>query len=261
MFKECRFIKANGLKCQSPALRGSPFCYFHARTRVVVPRRPRRPKEEAVNLPVLSDPADVLAMINEILQRVASNTMSPRRAGSLLYALQMARQNFEDGATTATLATPTPQLSQTLSPLAADPPPENSTEHKACRFAVESSHARECPMPVSASIGHHDDGCAVVTLTGPITLGSSLSLAESQVRSLINSGVHKIVLDLSRVDYIDSAGLGMLIYIYGSLCSRGGALRLCGVAPRITELLVVTKTNALLVADATLSESLAALKA
>ena len=42
MFKECRFIKANGLKCQSPALRGSPFCYFHSRTRVVVPRHPGR---------------------------------------------------------------------------------------------------------------------------------------------------------------------------------------------------------------------------
>jgi hypothetical protein len=94
MFEECRFIKANGLKCQSPALRGSPFCYFHARTRVVVPRR--RPKEESVNLPALCDPSGVLAMINQILQGLASNTMSPRRAGSLLYALQIARQNFQN---------------------------------------------------------------------------------------------------------------------------------------------------------------------
>ena len=94
MFKECRFIKANGLKCQSPALRGSPFCYFHVRTRVVVPRRPRRPKDEPVNLPVLSDRSGVLTIINEVLQGVASNTMSPRRAGSLLYALQMASQNL-----------------------------------------------------------------------------------------------------------------------------------------------------------------------
>ena len=115
-------------------------------------------------------------------------------------------------------------------------------------------------MPVSASIGRHDDGCAVVTLMGPITLGSALSVAESQVRSLINSGVHKIVLDLSRVDYIDSAGLGMLVYIYGSLCSRGGALRLCGVAPRITALLELTKTNTLLDVDATLADSVAAIK-
>ena len=96
MFTECRFIKGNGLKCQSPALRGSPFCYFHARTRVVEPRRRRSPKDEPVDLPMLSDPSGILDMINKILQGVASNTMSPRRAGSLLYALQMARQNFEE---------------------------------------------------------------------------------------------------------------------------------------------------------------------
>ena len=95
MFKECRFIKANGLKCGSPALRGSPFCYFHARTRVVVPRRRRRPNEEPVNLPALSDPSGVLAVLNQVLQQVASNNMSPRRAGSLLYALQLAQKNFE----------------------------------------------------------------------------------------------------------------------------------------------------------------------
>jgi anti-anti-sigma factor len=115
-------------------------------------------------------------------------------------------------------------------------------------------------MPVSASIGRHDDECAVVTLTGPITLGSSLSLAESQVRALINGGARKIVLDLSRVDHIDSAGLGMLVYAYGSLCSRGGALRLCGVAPRVLSVLEVTRTNTLLSIDATLEDSLAALR-
>jgi anti-sigma B factor antagonist len=115
-------------------------------------------------------------------------------------------------------------------------------------------------MPVNASIGHHDDGCAVVTLTGPITLGSSLSVAESQVRSLINGGARKIVLDLSRVDYVDSAGLGMLVYIYGSLCSRGGSLRLCGVAPRIASLLEMTKMSTLLSVDQSLQDSLAALK-
>jgi anti-sigma B factor antagonist len=116
-------------------------------------------------------------------------------------------------------------------------------------------------MPVSTSIGRHDDGCAVVTLTGPITLGSSLSLAESQVRSLINGGARRVVLDLSRVDYIDSAGLGMLIYVYGSLCSKGGALRLCGVAPRVMALLSLTRTDTLLGIDATCADSMAALRA
>jgi anti-sigma B factor antagonist len=116
-------------------------------------------------------------------------------------------------------------------------------------------------MPVTASIDRQNGGPAVVTLAGHMTLGSSLSLVESQVRSAINSGADKVVLDLTAVDFVDSAGLGMLIHLYGSLSGRGGALRLCGVAPRIMSLLELTKTNTLLAVDGTLAESLAALSA
>ena len=116
-------------------------------------------------------------------------------------------------------------------------------------------------MPVSASIDKHPDGCAVVVFTGQITLGSSLSMVESQVRSIINDGVHKVVFDLTDVGFIDSAGLGMLVYAYGSLAAKGGTLRLCGVAPRIVSLLELTRTNTLLPVDATVADSLAALEA
>ena len=115
-------------------------------------------------------------------------------------------------------------------------------------------------MSVTASIEQNVDGCAVVVFTGRITLGTSLSLVESQIRSLISSGVHKLVFDLTEVEFVDSAGLGMLIYAYGSLAAKGGSLRLCGVAPRVLSLLELTKMNTLLAIDATREESLAALK-
>jgi hypothetical protein len=95
MYTECRFIKANGLKCQSPALRGWAFCYFHARPRVLPPRRRRNKKEESINLPPLTHVAAFTPAINEILQGLASNAISPKRAGSLLYALQMARNDLD----------------------------------------------------------------------------------------------------------------------------------------------------------------------
>jgi anti-anti-sigma factor len=116
-------------------------------------------------------------------------------------------------------------------------------------------------MPVTASIERHPDGCALVVFTGQITLGSSLSMVESQIRTVINDGVHKVVFDLTDVGFIDSAGLGMLVYGYGSLAAKGGALRLCGVAPRILSLLELTRTNTLLPVDATREDSLAALRA
>lgn len=116
-------------------------------------------------------------------------------------------------------------------------------------------------MLLTASIDQHADGPTVVALTGRMTLGSSLSVVESQVRAAINGGVLKMVFDMTGVELVDSAGLGMLIHIYGSLRSRGGTLRLCGVAPRVLSLLELTNMNTLLPIDATLDASLAAFKA
>jgi hypothetical protein len=88
---ECRFIKPNGLRCQAAAMRGSPFCY-HARTRVS-PRRPRRNKEAVLNLPSLDSQTATLPLLNEVIDAIASNSISTKRASSLLYALQIARSN------------------------------------------------------------------------------------------------------------------------------------------------------------------------
>ena len=100
-------------------------------------------------------------------------------------------------------------------------------------------------------------------LSSPDALRSAPRSARSKlrIRSLINGGTRKLVFDLTEVELIDSAGLGMLVYTYGSLAAKGGALRLCGVTPRILSLLELTKMNTLLAVDATRQESLAAIKA
>lgn len=39
----CRHIRANGTRCNSPALRGQPLCYFHHRDRLRYPNRRQQP--------------------------------------------------------------------------------------------------------------------------------------------------------------------------------------------------------------------------
>jgi hypothetical protein len=89
LFKECRHIKTNGLKCHSPAMRGSAFCYFHARTRVYAAPR-RRTREKPLELPPIHGPADVRAALYTILDAVARGDISAKRGGKLLYAIQLA---------------------------------------------------------------------------------------------------------------------------------------------------------------------------
>jgi anti-sigma B factor antagonist len=115
-------------------------------------------------------------------------------------------------------------------------------------------------MPLSASIERLPNGIAVVTLCGGLTLGTSLKITDSQIQAAINGGVTAMVIDLKDVEYVDSAGLGMLMYAYGMLNDMKGVLRLCGVTPRVMSLLQMTKTDTFLPVDQSRDESLAAIR-
>jgi anti-sigma B factor antagonist len=114
-------------------------------------------------------------------------------------------------------------------------------------------------MPVSLTIEKLPEATAVATLSGHLTLGTSLKVADSQIHGAISEGVTRIVLDLTAVDYMDSAGLGMLVYVYGTLREKNGTVRLCGVSHRLLSLLQLTKTDTFLAIDQSRDESLAAL--
>ena len=91
----CRHLYADGHRCGSPALRRETFCYYHHTNRPPV-QNPRLRKQER-NEFALSDPADRTALqlsLGEVLRLIASNRIDPRRAGLLLYGLQIASGNI-----------------------------------------------------------------------------------------------------------------------------------------------------------------------
>ncbi len=91
---QCRHIRANGRRCAGRALRNEPFCYYHQSTRRPAqdPRQPRYPDadREPFSLPVLEDRAAIQLAISQVLARIAANDLDPKRAGLLLYGLQVA---------------------------------------------------------------------------------------------------------------------------------------------------------------------------
>ena len=83
---------------------------------------------------------------------------------------------------------------------------------------------------------------AIVKVTGDITLNKGGDvLLKDKVQSLIQQGQKDILLDLSGVSYVDSAGLGELVQAYATTKNRGGALKLLSITKRLKDLLVVTK--------------------
>jgi anti-sigma B factor antagonist len=115
-------------------------------------------------------------------------------------------------------------------------------------------------MALEATIEAIGDGqTAVVTLVGLMTLGTNLKTADQRVQTALEQGAKNLVLDLTGVEYSDSAGLGMLVHTYGLAKKKGGVLRLCGLQKRVQQMLKLTTTDRFLPVDADRAASLAAL--
>jgi anti-sigma B factor antagonist len=85
-------------------------------------------------------------------------------------------------------------------------------------------------------------GVCVLDIDGPITLGADGSeRLGDKVRSMLQTGERKIILNLASVAYIDSAGLGELVNAFTTVKKQGGALKLLGVTKKLRDLLVITK--------------------
>ncbi len=96
---QCRHIFTDGRRCGSPCLRKpeghEDFCYYHHTSRRPAPciGRSRR-RSTTFTLPLLEDRSAVQHSISQVLQKLAQNELDPRRAGLLLYGLQIASINL-----------------------------------------------------------------------------------------------------------------------------------------------------------------------
>ena len=82
----------------------------------------------------------------------------------------------------------------------------------------------------------------VLSIIGDIAMnGTGASQVADKVRSVLQEGHDRLVLDLGRVRYVDSAGLGELVQAFSAVRNRGGAMKLLNVTKRLNDLLVVTK--------------------
>lgn len=85
------------------------------------------------------------------------------------------------------------------------------------------------------------DGVSVVGLNGRIVLGEESIAMREAVKSLMAAGKKKVVLNMSDVTYIDSAGLGMLVGAYITANNQAASIRLCALGNKFREVLQITR--------------------
>jgi hypothetical protein len=117
---QCRHIFTDGRRCSSPCLRQEEFCYYHHTTRKPAANpKQRRSRCSTFHLPLPEDRSAIQSSIGEVLQRIAANDIDPRRAGLLLYGLQIASLNLPKQQNTQRHARPEPV--ETVEEITIDP--------------------------------------------------------------------------------------------------------------------------------------------
>jgi anti-sigma B factor antagonist len=92
---------------------------------------------------------------------------------------------------------------------------------------------------------------------GKITLGDGDQELGEAVRQLLEQGARKLIINFTKVTYLDSSGVGELVGCYTSIKNRGGELRICGMNSRIFGLIKMTSLHSVFEVKDTEEESLA----
>ncbi|HEY7099707.1 MAG TPA: STAS domain-containing protein [Terriglobales bacterium] len=99
-------------------------------------------------------------------------------------------------------------------------------------------------------------GHGVLRLKGPLTMEN---LSPFQNAVLGEDATSTMILDLTEVPYIDSAGLGSLMSAYVTRHKAGRRFILAGANKRVRKLLEITRVEPLFLMFPTLEEAIAAL--
>jgi anti-sigma B factor antagonist len=84
------------------------------------------------------------------------------------------------------------------------------------------------------------DDITVLELEGPLTLEANTQFRKSAATA-IEAGARKLILNMARVESMDSRGLGELIACYVSLQKLNGRMTLLHLNQRLHNLLAITK--------------------
>ena len=81
----------------------------------------------------------------------------------------------------------------------------------------------------------------VLDMDGKITIGEGSVALRTAIRRLLEESKKKILLNLAKVGYIDSSGIGELVSSYTAIGKENGQLKLLNLTQKLQDLLTITK--------------------
>jgi anti-anti-sigma factor len=82
---------------------------------------------------------------------------------------------------------------------------------------------------------------AVIEPKGSLIGGEETDELRSSVADLFEQGNRKLVIDLSKVTYLNSTAIGVLLQAHTSYNKNKGVVKLCGINKNISNIFVISK--------------------
>ena len=85
------------------------------------------------------------------------------------------------------------------------------------------------------------DNIAILYLKGNMMGGPDTMQIHEKIKSLLVDKIHNVVIDLSKVKWMNSSGLGSLMACMSTLKNAEGQLKISGATEKIKNLFMITK--------------------
>ena len=85
----------------------------------------------------------------------------------------------------------------------------------------------------------------VLLLQGDVMCGPEAVQINDEINQLLDNSTLKVVIDLAKVQRMNSSGLGILINALSTFKKNGGDLKLASPTPIVQNLLKITRLNSL----------------
>jgi len=82
---------------------------------------------------------------------------------------------------------------------------------------------------------------AVLDLSGRLILSDGEDAFRQKVDELVQRNLRQVLVNFERVTYLDSAGVGAIVWKYVTLRRQGGVLKLLNLKPRSHRVLTTTR--------------------
>ena len=133
--------------------------------------------------------------------------------------------------------------------LDADAVEEFEAHYLGCDECFDEMRVSEClaaDLRASSLSWNHSGGVSVLRFKATAELTHSARELEELRREVLEQRDSRVIIDLSRVTRIDSAGLGQLMSCYSHLVRNQGALKVVNATPEIDKLLKMTGISTLI---------------